>query len=118
MAFIAQAATLEAQIPFLHFFDGFRTSNELDQATRTVCRCPIPRHCFPAASPDLTGLQDRLVSVWLAPSPLGQRFPLADLSALSSVFEKSFGSPAVRTEWFQEVLKLAFVTTITGTYST
>lgn len=28
-ALIAQAATLEASVPFLHFFDGFRTSHEL-----------------------------------------------------------------------------------------
>ena len=28
-AFIAQAATLEARVPFLHFFDGFRTSHEV-----------------------------------------------------------------------------------------
>ncbi|MBF0466892.1 MAG: pyruvate:ferredoxin (flavodoxin) oxidoreductase [Nitrospirae bacterium] len=28
-ALIAQAATLESRIPFLHFFDGFRTSHEL-----------------------------------------------------------------------------------------
>ncbi|MGD0650459.1 MAG: pyruvate:ferredoxin (flavodoxin) oxidoreductase [Verrucomicrobiia bacterium] len=27
-ALIAQAATLEARVPFLHFFDGFRTSHE------------------------------------------------------------------------------------------
>jgi pyruvate-ferredoxin/flavodoxin oxidoreductase len=30
-ALIAQAATLEARVPFLHFFDGFRTSHELTQ---------------------------------------------------------------------------------------
>src|SRR5215467_4906280 len=30
-ALIAQAAALEARIPFLHFFDGFRTSHELNQ---------------------------------------------------------------------------------------
>lgn len=29
MACIAQAATLESRIPFLHFFDGFRTSHEV-----------------------------------------------------------------------------------------
>jgi pyruvate-ferredoxin/flavodoxin oxidoreductase len=29
MALISQAATLEARIPFLHFFDGFRTSHEV-----------------------------------------------------------------------------------------
>src|SRR5580658_1246725 len=30
MALIAQAATLESRVPFLHFFDGFRTSHELN----------------------------------------------------------------------------------------
>jgi pyruvate-ferredoxin/flavodoxin oxidoreductase len=29
MALIAQAATLEARVPMLHFFDGFRTSHEV-----------------------------------------------------------------------------------------
>lgn len=29
-ALIAQAATLESRVPFLHFFDGFRTSHELN----------------------------------------------------------------------------------------
>src|SRR5437879_6705761 len=29
LACIAQAATLESRIPFLHFFDGFRTSHEV-----------------------------------------------------------------------------------------
>src|SRR5436190_10415364 len=31
MALIAHASTLEARIPFLHFFDGFRTSAEIDK---------------------------------------------------------------------------------------
>ncbi|MGI4950516.1 MAG: pyruvate:ferredoxin (flavodoxin) oxidoreductase [Janthinobacterium lividum] len=30
MALIAQVATLESRVPFLHFFDGFRTSHELN----------------------------------------------------------------------------------------
>jgi pyruvate-ferredoxin/flavodoxin oxidoreductase len=29
LALVAQMATLEARVPFLHFFDGFRTSHEL-----------------------------------------------------------------------------------------
>ncbi len=33
MALIAQAATLESRVPFLHFFDGFRTSHELNKLT-------------------------------------------------------------------------------------
>jgi pyruvate-ferredoxin/flavodoxin oxidoreductase len=31
MALITQASTLEARVPFLHFFDGFRTSHEVDK---------------------------------------------------------------------------------------
>ena len=41
MALIAQAATLEARLPILHFFDGFRTSHEVAkvaQVSREVVR--------------------------------------------------------------------------------
>ncbi len=31
MTMIAQAATLESRVPFLHFFDGFRTSHEVSK---------------------------------------------------------------------------------------
>ena len=31
MAAVAQAATLASRVPFLHFFDGFRTSHEINQ---------------------------------------------------------------------------------------
>src|SRR6202162_1522589 len=31
LALIAHAATLEARIPFMHFFDGFRTSHEINK---------------------------------------------------------------------------------------
>lgn len=33
MALIAQAATLRSRIPFIHFFDGFRTSHEVNKIT-------------------------------------------------------------------------------------
>jgi len=33
MALVAQAVTLKARIPFLHFFDGFRTSHEINKIT-------------------------------------------------------------------------------------
>jgi len=33
MALIAQAATLASRVPFLHFFDGFRTSHEVQKIT-------------------------------------------------------------------------------------
>ena len=34
LALVAHAATLEARVPFLHFFDGFRTSHELNKIAR------------------------------------------------------------------------------------
>jgi len=33
LACVAQAATLRARVPFLHFFDGFRTSHEINKIT-------------------------------------------------------------------------------------
>jgi pyruvate-ferredoxin/flavodoxin oxidoreductase len=44
MALISQAATLEARIPFIHFFDGFRTSHEVakvEQLTSADMRAMI-----------------------------------------------------------------------------
>ena len=44
MALIAQAATLEARVPFVHFFDGFRTSHEVmkvEQLSRDDARAMI-----------------------------------------------------------------------------
>jgi pyruvate-ferredoxin/flavodoxin oxidoreductase len=41
MAMVAHAATLESRIPFMHFFDGFRTSHEvqkIDQLSDEVLR--------------------------------------------------------------------------------
>ena len=32
MALIAHISTLEARVPFMHFFDGFRTSHEINKA--------------------------------------------------------------------------------------
>jgi pyruvate-ferredoxin/flavodoxin oxidoreductase len=59
-ALIAQAATLESRIPFLHFFDGFRTSHEVakvEQLTVEDMRAMIPddlvrAHRARALSPD------------------------------------------------------------------
>jgi len=33
LALIAQASTLESRVPFIHFFDGFRTSHEVNKIT-------------------------------------------------------------------------------------
>ncbi|MBP8260223.1 MAG: pyruvate:ferredoxin (flavodoxin) oxidoreductase, partial [Verrucomicrobia bacterium] len=43
-ALIAQAATLESRVPFLHFFDGFRTSHEVSKielVTEEIMRAMI-----------------------------------------------------------------------------
>jgi pyruvate-ferredoxin/flavodoxin oxidoreductase len=60
LALVAHAATLEARIPFLHFFDGFRTSHEvtrIDLPTPEQGRAMIPdelirAHRARALSPD------------------------------------------------------------------
>ncbi len=60
LAAIAHAATLEARVPFLHFFDGFRTSHEVakievlpDDALRAMLRPEaIGAHRARALSPD------------------------------------------------------------------
>jgi pyruvate-ferredoxin/flavodoxin oxidoreductase len=59
-ALIAQAASLEARVPFLHFFDGFRTShevNKIEQLTTEDLRAMIEdelvaKHRNRALSPD------------------------------------------------------------------
>ncbi|MBN1674135.1 MAG: pyruvate:ferredoxin (flavodoxin) oxidoreductase [Kiritimatiellae bacterium] len=43
-ALIAQAATLESRVPFVHFFDGFRNSHEfqkIEEVTRDIMRAMI-----------------------------------------------------------------------------
>ncbi len=60
LALIAQAATLEARVPFLHFFDGFRTSHEvakveqltLEQMRALTDDSLIHAHRARALSPD------------------------------------------------------------------
>ncbi len=59
-AVIAQAATLKSRIPFLHFFDGFRTSHEVskikmisdDDMLAMIDDELILAHCARALSPD------------------------------------------------------------------
>ncbi|HEX9717636.1 MAG TPA: pyruvate:ferredoxin (flavodoxin) oxidoreductase, partial [Actinomycetota bacterium] len=60
LALIAHASTLEARVPFLHFFDGFRTSHEVsvieavdDDVIRTLIDDHLVRaHRERALSPD------------------------------------------------------------------
>ncbi len=60
MALVAQAATLHSRVPFVHFFDGFRTSHEIntiqtlpDEDLRALVPQPLIReHRSRALSPD------------------------------------------------------------------
>ncbi|MBZ0245923.1 MAG: pyruvate:ferredoxin (flavodoxin) oxidoreductase [Cyclobacteriaceae bacterium] len=60
MALIAQASTLESRIPFLHFFDGFRTSHEMskvelieeDVMRKMIDNKSVRQHRQRALSPD------------------------------------------------------------------
>ncbi|MDP3775551.1 MAG: pyruvate:ferredoxin (flavodoxin) oxidoreductase [Gemmatimonadales bacterium] len=60
LALVAHAATLEARVPFLHFFDGFRTSHEVNKIERLApddLRAMVPddlvhSHRARALSPD------------------------------------------------------------------
>src|SRR4051795_12227550 len=60
MAAVAHAATLEARIPFLHFFDGFRTSHEVakieeltdDDLRSLISEDAIAAHRERALTPD------------------------------------------------------------------
>jgi pyruvate-ferredoxin/flavodoxin oxidoreductase len=64
MALIAHAATLESRIPFLHFFDGFRTSHEvskieqlsLDDMKAMIDNDLVRAHRERALSPDHPGI--------------------------------------------------------------
>lgn len=42
---------------------------------------------------------------------------LLDLSVLDSRFQSIFGDAGIRRDWFEQVLKLAFASTIVGSYS-
>lgn len=53
MAAIAHAATLRARVPFLHFFDGFRTSHEESRLTR------VPDEVLHEMIPDELVLENR-----------------------------------------------------------
>ena len=51
LALVAHAATLESRVPFLHFFDGFRTSHELQKIEGlddSVIRAMIDERCVEA----------------------------------------------------------------------
>ena len=60
LALVAHLATLESRIPFLHFFDGFRTSHEVakielideDTVRRLVDEDPIAEHRLRALNPN------------------------------------------------------------------
>ena len=58
LALVAHAATLHARVPFIHFFDGFRTSHEVMKIERLDRRRPPrPDRRRPGARPSRTRLE-------------------------------------------------------------
>jgi pyruvate/2-oxoacid:ferredoxin oxidoreductase alpha subunit len=45
---VSHLATMEARLPILHFFDGFRTSHEVNKVSKTtLSQTPLnPQHRF------------------------------------------------------------------------
>ncbi|MDR2581573.1 MAG: pyruvate:ferredoxin (flavodoxin) oxidoreductase [Fibromonadaceae bacterium] len=60
LALVAHAATLKARVPFMHFFDGFRTSNEImkieelpiETIRELINEELVEAHCKRALTPD------------------------------------------------------------------
>lgn len=97
LAFISHAATLAARVPFLHFFDGFRTSHEvnrieeltLDQMRSMLDQKAIEAHRQRALSPDHPVLRgsaqnpDVFFQAREACNPWYDRLPLAVEQAMN-----------------------------------
>ena len=58
-ALIGQAATLASRMPFLHFFDGFRTSHEVAKIRAAVRRRPARACCPTRSSPPIGSAPSR-----------------------------------------------------------
>ena len=60
LALVAHAATLESRMPFLHFFDGFRTSHEIaTHRPADRCRCRLPSSTTSGSPPTGDGRSTR-----------------------------------------------------------
>jgi pyruvate-ferredoxin/flavodoxin oxidoreductase len=100
-ALIAQAATLEARVPFLHFFDGFRTShevNKIEQLTEDDMRAMIDdelvrQHRGRALSPDRPVLRGSAQNpdVYFQGRETVNRFYLACPNIVQNVMNKFAG---------------------------
>ena len=101
LALVAQAATLESRIPFLHFFDGFRTSHEVNKLTlladdeiRALIHDDLVRaHRARALTPDRPVVRgtahnpDTFFQAREAASPFYARTPLAVERAMAAFAE-------------------------------
>ena len=100
-ALIAQAATLETRVPFLHFFDGFRTShevNKIEPLTEDDMRAMIDdelvrQHRARALSPDRPALRGSAQNpdVYFQGRETVNRFYLACPNIVQNVMNKFAG---------------------------
>jgi pyruvate-ferredoxin/flavodoxin oxidoreductase len=98
MAAVAHAASLETRLPFLHFFDGFRTSHEIrdvEPLTEETLRSLMDRealaaHRARALTPDRPTLRGTAQNpdVFFQTREAANRFYLGAPSAVDSVFAR------------------------------
>ena len=108
LAAIAQAATLESRVPFLHFFDGFRTSHEIGKSKsspttisagyfRRGCPC-APRSALypgPARAPGDGAEPRRLLPGARSCQPVLRRLSRHRRAAMDSL--RCYGPDAIST---------------------
>jgi pyruvate-ferredoxin/flavodoxin oxidoreductase len=98
LALVAHAATLESRVPFLHFFDGFRTSHEVakiepfapDDLRAVLDPATIDRHRARALSPDRPTVRGTAQNpdVYFQAREAANSFYLALPSVVEGVFER------------------------------
>ncbi len=103
LALVAHAATLESRVPFLHFFDGFRTSHEIgsvalpddDDTAAMIDERWIAQHRMRALDPDRPVLRGSAQNpdVFFQAREAGNPFTLA----VPTIVENAFSRLAERT---------------------
>ena len=85
MALISQAATLQARVPFLHFFDGFRSSHEISKVEKVA---------------------EEVIREMIGEQRLGEFMSTRDVDFSASV--SGLGRFRVNAHFQQEVIGIAF----------
>ena len=107
LALVAHAATLRSQVPFLHFFDGFRTSHEIDKVAvlsdddlRALVRDDVLAFDARAMTPDAPVVRHGPEPGRVLPGPGGgSPFYVATPGSSRRSWTTSVSAPAGTTGW-------------------